>query len=141
MAGAAHPESSRTKSYGFLCSFLQSPCPHIIPILSFFFFSFIDYFLCRSFLNSVLNLLQHCFCFMFWFFGPKACGMLASPPGMEPAPSVLEGKVLTTRPPGKSSQPFSCVLLQHPHLSTYTQFSLISSSHSSQRDCLPFSNI
>ena len=22
---------------------------------------------------------QHCFCFMFWFFGPKACGILSFP--------------------------------------------------------------
>ena len=41
-------------------------------------------------------------CFMFWFFGHKACGILAPWPGIEPAPSALEGKVLTTGPPGKS---------------------------------------
>ena len=35
-------------------------------------------------------------CFMFWFFGPKACGILAPQPGIELAPSALEGKVLTT---------------------------------------------
>ena len=39
---------------------------------------------------------------MFWFFGLKACGILASPLVMEPAPSVLEGEVLTTGMPGKS---------------------------------------
>ena len=39
---------------------------------------------------------------MFWFFGPKACGILAPRPGIEPATPALEGEVLTTRPPGKS---------------------------------------
>ena len=39
---------------------------------------------------------------MFWFFGPKACGILAPPPGTEPAPTALEGEVPTTGPPGKS---------------------------------------
>ena len=39
---------------------------------------------------------------MFWFFGYEACGTLAPWPGIEPAPSALEGKVLTTGPPGKS---------------------------------------
>ena len=39
---------------------------------------------------------------MFWFFGHKACGSLAPPPRTEPAPSALEGEVLTLGPPGKS---------------------------------------
>ena len=52
-------------------------------------------------LKSLLNLLQHCFCFMFWLFGQKACGMLGPQPGIKPAPLALEGEVLTTGPPGK----------------------------------------
>ena len=39
---------------------------------------------------------------MFWFFGPEACGILASWPGIELIASALEGKVLTTGPSGKS---------------------------------------
>ena len=39
---------------------------------------------------------------MSWFFSREACGILASQPGIEPAPSAMEGKVLTTGPPGKS---------------------------------------
>ena len=39
---------------------------------------------------------------MFWFFVSKACDILAPQPGIEPAPPVLEGKVLTTGPPVKS---------------------------------------
>ena len=54
------------------------------------------------FLKFLLNLLQYCFCFMFWIFGHKACGVLALQPGIEPAPPALEGKVLTTGLPGTS---------------------------------------
>ena len=39
---------------------------------------------------------------MFWFFGPKACGISAPRPGIESASPALEGDVLTTGPPGKS---------------------------------------
>ena len=39
---------------------------------------------------------------MFWFFGREACGILAPWPGTEPTLPALEGKVLTTGPPGKS---------------------------------------
>ena len=42
---------------------------------------------------------------MFWFFGCEACGILASRPGISPAPPALEDKALTTGPPGKSPQP------------------------------------
>ena len=46
---------------------------------------------------SVLGLGFFClFC-----FGSKACGTLDPQPGMEPAPSALEGEVLTTGPPGE----------------------------------------
>ena len=37
-----------------------------------------------------------------WFFDCEACGILAPWPGIEPAPSVLEGEILTTRLLGKS---------------------------------------
>ena len=39
---------------------------------------------------------------MFWFSGPKACGILLIPPGMEPEPLALDGGILTTGPPGES---------------------------------------
>ena len=38
---------------------------------------------------------------MFWFFDCKACGILASRPGIEPAAPAMEGEVLTTGPPEK----------------------------------------
>ena len=54
------------------------------------------------FLKFLLNLLQYCFCFMFWFFGRETCEILAPWPGIKPSPPALEGEVLTTGPPGKS---------------------------------------
>ena len=39
---------------------------------------------------------------MFFFFGPKACGILLIPPGMEPQLLALDGGILTTGPPGES---------------------------------------
>ena len=70
-------------------------------IMIFLHFFFFKIFWCGPFFKSLLNLLQYCFCFMSWFLGPKACGILTPWPGIEPAPSALEGKVLVTGPPGK----------------------------------------
>jgi len=42
---------------------------------------------------------------MFCLFGSEACGILASQPGIEPAPLTLEGEILTTGPPGKFHLP------------------------------------
>ena len=50
---------------------------------------------------------------MFWFFGCKACGILAPQTGFETAPPALEGKVLTTGLPEKSLHVmFSSLLIQ-----------------------------
>ena len=54
-----------------------------------------------SFFKSLLNLLQYCFCFMFWVFGHKACGILAFQPGVVPTSTALECEVLTTELSGK----------------------------------------
>ena len=62
---------------------------------------FILRFWCGLFLKSLLNLLQYCFCFLFWFL-TEACGILAPLRGIEPTLPVLEGEVLTTGSPGKS---------------------------------------
>ena len=43
-----------------------------------------------------------CFCFMFWFFVHKACGILAPWPGIEPVPPTVKGEVFITGPLGKS---------------------------------------
>ena len=42
------------------------------------------------------------FCFMFQIFGHQTFAVLVPQSGNEPAPLILEGEVLTTRPPGKS---------------------------------------
>ena len=55
-------------------------------ILFLFFFSRFFFFKWWGpFLKSLLNLLQYCFCFMFWFSGCEACGILIPSPGIKPA--------------------------------------------------------
>ena len=53
-------------------------------------------FLTWTIFQSLLNSLQHCFCFMFLFFGRESCGILASQPRIEPTRPALEGEVLAT---------------------------------------------
>ena len=77
-------------------------------------FSFfkIFFFWCGPFLKSI-DLLQYCLCSVFWPFGCRRW-ILAPWPGIEPTPPALEGKVLTTRPPGKFLSPFSkCCAWEH----------------------------
>lgn len=52
--------------------------------------------------SLLLNLLQYRLYFMLQFFGWEACGLLAAPPGTEPAPSALESELLIIGPRGKS---------------------------------------
>ena len=54
------------------------------------------------FLKSLLHLLHYYFCFMLWYFGHQAYGILDPQPGIEHTPPALEGEVLTTGPPGWS---------------------------------------
>ena len=49
-----------------------------------------NFFRCGSFLESLLNLLQYCFCFMFWVWGLEASGILTPRPGIKPAIPALE---------------------------------------------------
>ena len=62
---------------------------------------FLKIFLCGPFFKSFSNLLQYCFCFMFWLFGHEACGILAHRPGTKPAASPTV-EISTTGPTGKS---------------------------------------
>ena len=57
---------------------------------------FKSFFLCGPFLKFLLNLLQYCLFFMFWFFGWEACEILTPQSGIELVTLILEGKVLTT---------------------------------------------
>ena len=45
----------------------------------FFFFKIFFLFYVGHFYSLYWSLLQYCFCFMFWFFGPEACGNLSYP--------------------------------------------------------------
>ena len=72
------------------------------PHSSYDCFLFRFFFSCGPFKKSLLSLLQYCFYFIFWFFGSKACGILALWPGIEPAYPAMEGEILTMGSPGKS---------------------------------------
>ena len=48
-----------------------------------------------------MNLVQCCFCFLFWFFGPEACGILGPWWGTKISLPVLEGEDVTTALPSK----------------------------------------
>ena len=50
----------------------QPSRPHLV-ILQFFF-RFFSFLMWAIFVKSLLNLLQYCFCFMFWFFGARHVG-------------------------------------------------------------------
>ena len=52
--------------------------------------------------NEYSEAFTYCLCFMSWFFGCEAHGILAPWPGVEPTPLTLESVVLTTEPQGKS---------------------------------------
>ena len=84
-----------------------------------------DFFDVNCFLKSLLNLLQYCLLFMFWFFGCEAHGILAPWSGMELAPPILEGKVQNTGPPGKSSR-IDRILIRYILGSYFPQFQPLS---------------
>ena len=71
----AHPKKQGRAGASTIISSFQ-----INPFLGFFFFFLMKTLnkkLLDHFLKFLLNLLQYCFCFMFWLFGSKACGLLA----------------------------------------------------------------
>ena len=80
---------------GYFCIFFRvflSPLPIF----------FRDFLVWIFFFKSLLTLLQHCFCFTFWFFGSKAGGISA--PDEELNPNSLYWKVLDRQ--GIPSLPF-----------------------------------
>ena len=62
----------------------------------------------------------HFCCWMFWFFGREAWGILASQPGVEPTPHALESEVLTTGPPRKSLTSSLLLFLPFPVFDKWT---------------------
>ena len=118
-----YPWLPQIASWPFLpppTSATPSQCNHK-PVLFFKDFWCRPFFLCRSFLKSLLNLLQYCFFFFlcFVFFGEEACGILTPQSGTEPASPALEGEVLTTGPPGRS------LFLKDVIISSFTDLLLI----------------
>ena len=83
-------------------------CIYLADYLLLCLFVFLSFLTWTIFQKYLLNLLQYCFYFMFWFFGCETCGILAPRPRIEPRLSSLEDEVLNTGPPGKSL--FSYVL-------------------------------
>ena len=69
-------------------------------MVSYFFLRifFLMWTIFKVFIEFVTILLL----FMFWFFGHKACGILAPWRGIDPASPTLEGKVITTGQPRES---------------------------------------
>ena len=51
---------------------------------------------------------------MFWLFGHESYGILASQQGVKSVPPALEGKALTTGPPGKSLKLHLCIPFSSP---------------------------
>ena len=97
-------------SWFFCCYYFTFVCvfPTFFPFCVFvfyicplwFFFCYSCFFVVECFFKkSLLNLLQYCFCFMFWIFGLEACGILTPWPGIRLIPTALEGslKHWTTR--------------------------------------------
>ena len=69
------------------------------------------------------NLLQYCFCFMFWFFGHEVCQILAPQPGIEPALPALDSEISTTGLRGKSQKALSNIYIYiyiYTHTHTHT---------------------
>ena len=86
------------------CSFFSfSQLLWLIIVFRVFVCLFVWDFWCGPFLKSLLNLLQHCFCFvsLFWLFDWQAHEILSPCLEIQLPPCVLE-EVLTTGPPGKS---------------------------------------
>ena len=69
------------------------------------------FFCCGSFLKSLLNLLQYCFCFMFRLFGHKTYRILGPRPGIEPAPLHWKTKSQSLDSQGSPSVLFKASLL------------------------------
>ena len=99
------------------CSLLWGPSFSPVGISLVFLSHWVGHFLTRVtvfctsfffFVKSLLNSLQYCFCFIFWCFCHKACGILNPWPSIRPTCLALEGKIWTYGPPGKSL--FSAVL-------------------------------
>ena len=84
----------------FFFAYFQETKSLLLNCKTVFFFFFLGY---GPFLKSLLNLLHYCFCFIILAFLATGMWDLSSRSGIKPARPALEGEVLTTGPPGESS--------------------------------------
>ena len=61
---------------------------------------------------TMFKVFIECITVLLLFYEHKACVILAPRPGMKPTPSALKGEVVTTGPPGKSSEVLFLMLLR-----------------------------
>ena len=87
---------------------------------------FLFFFFWRgSFLKSLLNLLQHCFCFVFRFFGGKAYRLLAPQPGIKLNPLHWKVKSSPLDHQGSPSPDSSKVFILRPAPSSLCAISMV----------------
>ena len=79
---------------------------------AFFLRFFLMWTIFLSLYWTCYNIVSVFVCVCVGSFGQEACGILSPWPGTEPAPSALEGEVVTTGPPGK----FLGDLIEHIYL-------------------------
>ena len=72
------PSTDNRKRSPQLPPFSQKKCQQAkfcLCVILFYFFK--HFFKCGAFLKSFLNLLQYCFCFIFWLFGLEVHGIFS----------------------------------------------------------------
>ena len=82
---------TNTSTYVYIECVFMYVC--LVPSNYLCFTFFKDFFMWTTLwmsLKCLLNLLQHCFRFTFWFWGQESCGLLAPQPGIEHVTPALE---------------------------------------------------
>ena len=97
------------------------PCMTLFWIIDVALFFFIKTFLMWIIFKVFIELLTVLLLVYVWFFWSRGMWNLSSLTGLKPAPSALEGEVLTTGPPGKSQMwLFKCSLILVSNTSLWT---------------------
>ena len=107
--------------------FPSSPLSQLLPQFSYFFsfFFFLRFFHVDRF-QSLLNLLQHFFCFMFWFLDLKQYFRSPTRDRTCIITLALAGKALTTGPPGKFPYFFFYTTLFSLYLTLFSEQKIFS---------------
>ena len=82
---ATHPHFAVHEAFRSMFPCLGDSGKEENTIVSTFYLFCVWDFWCGSFFKVFIELLQYCFCLLFWFFGCEACGLLVPRPGIEPA--------------------------------------------------------